>query len=164
MILSYHCFKSWGKHTKFPFSSSMLRCLWVLPSSYIIFFWWTSYVKTKGAMHIEHAVIENTPYQKYQSSNIAQLIHDLSCLVNSKNVVIKRYNMFDDESVLWKIWVMQHSFEVTLPAHLAFAQRLFGTAAGIDTRRFLSCKLKNEAIISKPSNTIWGWAQCSPIC
>ncbi len=39
---------------------------------------------------------------------------------------------------------MEQSFELALPAHLIFAQRLFGTAAGVGTCSSQSCRLKQK--------------------
>jgi hypothetical protein len=75
-------------------------------------------------------------------------IRDLPCPLVSKNVVIKRYYIHNDESVLQKVRVLQQSFELTLPTHLTFAQQLFGTAAGIGTRIFLSCRLKRRQLLA----------------
>jgi hypothetical protein len=74
------------------------------------------------------------------------IIRDLPCELVCRNIVVKRYYIADDEAVLQKTRATQQSFELTLPQHLIFAQRLFGSAAGIGTRTSLSCRLKKKQL------------------
>jgi hypothetical protein len=57
--------------------------------------------------------------------------------------MVKRCFIRGDEAVLQKERVVE-AFELMLPAHLIFAQRLFGTAGGISTRSSQSCRLKQK--------------------
>jgi hypothetical protein len=77
------------------------------------------------------------------------MIHDLPCDLTMKNVIVKRYFFRGDESVLRKERVVEQAFELTLPAHLFYAQRLFGTAAGVGTRSSHNCRLKQKHLSAR---------------
>ena len=74
------------------------------------------------------------------------ILRDIPCQVVEKNVIVQHHHIINDEAVLRKVRVMQQSFELTLPAHLLFAQKLFGTAAGIGTHVPLKFHLKQKQL------------------
>ena len=84
-------------------------------------------------------------------NNLAWLyiLRDIPCQVVEKNVIVQHHHIINDEAVLRKVRVKQQSFELTLPAHLLFAQKLFGTAAGIGTRVPLKCRLKQKRLLAE---------------
>ena len=77
------------------------------------------------------------------------ILRDIPCHVIEKNVIIQHHRIISNEAVLMKVQITQQSFELMLQAHLLFAQKLFGTAAGIGTRVPLKCRLKQKRLLAE---------------
>lgn len=69
------------------------------------------------------------------------------------NVVQKNTYIYKDEFFVEKFRTQQYSLEFTLPAHLMFAQNLFGSGLGLGTRHFLRCSLKQRGLMARMCTT-----------
>jgi len=76
------------------------------------------------------------------------IIKDLprEVLVNEKNVIVKRTYFQNDMYVLEKRRCKEISFHLHLPEHLSYAQSIFGTFAGIGSRKKLKCSLIQKSL------------------
>lgn len=72
------------------------------------------------------------------------MVRDLPLNIPLKeaNVVVKRNYFRNDEAVLEKRRCKQLSVDLYLPEHISFAQSIFGTFAGVGSRKKFSCILK----------------------
>jgi hypothetical protein len=79
------------------------------------------------------------------------IIKDLprEVLVNEKNVIVKRAYFQNDMYVLEKRRCKEISFHLHLLEHLSYAQSIFGTFAGIGSRKKLKCSLIQKSLSAR---------------
>jgi len=64
--------------------------------------------------------------------------------VVKKHVVVKHVYLNNDESVIEKARRLQECCDLTLPEHLQFAQKLFGSAVGVGCHFMVHCCLRKR--------------------